>query len=76
MDGYRPQARRHMDTWPPAGCARVAQKKDSPLMAMSSTSNSRVAPGGMSGGAPRWPSAAPHNDTRSDSAWRSVVRTA
>lgn len=58
------------------GCARVAQKKDSPLMAMSSTSNSRVAPGGMSGGAPRWPSAAPHNDTRSDSAWRSVVRTA
>jgi hypothetical protein len=32
---------------------------------MSSTSNSRVAPGGMSGGAPRWPSAAPRNDNRS-----------
>ena len=48
----------------PAVRARVAQKKGFPLMPMSSTSNSRVAPGGMSGGAPRWPSAVQDNDKR------------
>ena len=48
----------------PRGAARLAQKKGFPLMPMSSTSNSRVAPGGMSGGAPRWPSAVQDNDKR------------
>ena len=48
----------------PPPFARLAQKKGFPLMPMSSTSNSRVAPGGMSGGAPRWPSAVQDNDKR------------
>ena len=45
--------------------ARVAQKKGFPLMPISSTSNSRVAPGGMSGPAPREPSAVQDHDKRS-----------